>query len=169
MNITEQQARELYERLGKTPSTFRQNENDLTPRIVTPKRPAPVYVSGPLSVTLVLWGHCPSKKSNYRVTADGMISSPETKRQMETLTLQAMLQWSKQKGPVEHPDVTTRFYVETARQDEDGMYVTLMDVLQKAGVIANDNIAHFNGRKIHEPCEFVVADQERVEILIEKK
>lgn len=126
-------------------------------------------ITGPIDVKLVLWGHCPSKKSNYRTTAGGkLITDSATKKQIEELTLQAMFQWAEVGGPVEHPEVTTTFYVAAKRQDEDGMYVTLMDVLQKAGVLVNDNIAHYNGRKIHEPCEFVDVADERVEITVRK-
>ena len=98
-----------------------------------------------------------------------MISTPETKAQMESLTLQAMFQWSKTVGlPVDHPEVTTTFYVRSGRSDEDGKYVTLMDVLQKAGVIVNDNVAHYNGWKHHAPCIFVADGEEKVEIRMVK-
>ena len=129
----------------------------------------PEPLSGPLDVTLVLWGHCPSKKSLYRVSASGkLISDAETKSQINVLTTQALLQWG-QRGPVEHPEVTTTFYVRSGRSDEDGKTVTLMDVLQKAGVIVNDNHRWFNGRKIHEPCIFVKDGEERVEIRLVKR
>lgn len=169
MNITEQQARELYERLGKRPSTFRQNGGDPKYQAVAAKPAAPVYASGPLSVSLVLWGHCPSKKNGWRSTGKGKLFIPaEMKAQIDILTTQALFQW-RIGAPVQHPDVTARFFVSAARQDEDGMWTTILDCLQKAGVLVNDNIAHFNGRKVHEPCEFVEADKERVEILLEKK
>ena len=135
------------------------------------RKSKPVTFDGPVDVTLTLHGHCPSKKSKYRTTeSGGMISDPETKAQMETLTLQAMFQWSSSVGlPVDHPEVTTTFYVRSGRSDEDGKYVTLMDVLQKAGVMVNDNHSHWNGRKIHEPSVFVEDGQEKVEIRIIKK
>lgn len=140
------------------------------PKVRKPASIRPASITGPLDVRLVLWGHCPSKKSNYRVAeSGGLVTDKETKKQIEALIFQAMLQWSSScPGPVEHPEVTTTFYVSAKRQDEDGMYVTLMDVLQKAGVIVNDNIARFNGRKIHEPCQFVKPEDERVEITIRK-
>jgi hypothetical protein len=134
-----------------------------------PKRLATEPLSGPLDVTLVLWGHCPSKKSNYRVSASGkLISDAETKSQIGILTTQALFQWG-QRAPVEHPEVTTTFYIRSGRSDEDGKYVTLMDVLQHAGIIVNDNAAHFNGRKVHEPCVFIEESEERVEIRLVKR
>lgn len=133
-------------------------------------KPKPVVFDGPVDVTLTLHGHCPSKKSDYRIVGDRLISTPETKAQMEALTLQAMFQWSSAVGlPVDHPEVTTTFYVRSGRSDEDGKYVTLMDVLQKAGVIVNDNCAHFNSRKVHEPCVFVSDGEEKVQIRVVKK
>ena len=97
-----------------------------------------------------------------------MILPPEVKRQIEALTLQAMFQW-KLGAPIEHPDLTVRFFVHHARRDRDGMFVTVLDCLQAAGVLVNDNLAHNNGRTVLEPCVFVEATDERVEILVEKK
>ena len=132
-------------------------------RATRPKTIKPEPLSGPLDVTLVLWGHCPSKKSNYRVGGSGkLISDEATKSQIGILTTQALFQW-KCRPPVEHPEVTTTFYIRSGRSDEDGKYVTLMDVLQHAGIIVNDNAKHFNGRKIHEPCVFVEESEERRE------
>ena len=167
MNWTEEQLADFYKTRGTLPPPVG------VPDIANVKYPRPKKIkaetlSGPLDVTLVLWGHCPSKKSAYRVTESGrMISDAETKSQIGVLQTQAMLQWG-QRGPVEHPEVTTTFYVRSGRSDEDGKYVTLMDVLQNAGVIVNDNIAHFNGRKVHEPCVIVPDGEERVEIRLVK-
>lgn len=135
------------------------------------RKSKPVTFDGPVDVILTLHGHCPSKKSNYRTTESGrLISDPETKAQMESLTLQAMFQWSQAVGlPVDHPEVTTTFYVRSGRSDEDGKYVTLMDVLQKAGVMVNDNHSHWNGRKIHESSVFVSDGEEKVEIRLVKR
>lgn len=165
--ITEAQFRELQNNVA---SGGRSSVPVPRPLSSGSRKPKPVTFDGPVDVTLTLHGHCPSKKSNYRTAEGGrLISTPETKAQMEALTLQAMYQWSQAVGlPVDHPEVTTTFYVRSGRSDEDGKYVTLMDVLQKAGVIVNDNCAHFNSRKIHEPCVFVDDGEERVEIRIVK-
>lgn len=163
MALSSSDVAQLYRNQGKEPPV------DFHTRIsarTAAKRPEPV--AGPLSVLLTLHGHCPSKKNGWRMAGERMIIPTEMKNQIEALTLQAMFQW-KLGAPVEHPDVTVQFFVSAARQDEDGMWTTVLDCLQKAGVLVNDNIAHFNGRKIHEPCQFVSQNDERVEILVEKK
>lgn len=167
--MTETQFAELNSRIGKSsPANLEMARTAV--RLIAAK---PKPVEGPLEVRMTLWGHCPSKKSQYRVSGSGrLILDADTRRCMDTLTTQALFQWTAalrpRSGPVEHPEVTTTFYVAYKRQDEDGMTATLMDCLQKSGVIVNDNIAHFNGRKIHEPCEFVELKDERVEILVRK-
>lgn len=129
----------------------------------------PVPVEGPLRVVLTLHGHCPSKKNLWqRGTAGKMFLSADVRAQIDVLTTQALFGWG-QTGPVEHPDLTVRFFVCGARQDQDGMYTTVLDCLQAAGVIVNDNIAHCNGRKVLEPCEVVSDADERVEIVVEKR
>lgn len=171
MNWSESQLADFYAKRGQMRPT---GASEAAPAVLRHQKPAKNRlepVSGPLEATLTLWGHCPSKKSNYRVSQNGgLITDSETKAQMEALTMQAMFQWNAVTGgkPVVHPEMTTTFYVAARRQDEDGMYVTLMDVLQKAGVLVNDNIANFNGRKVHEPCQFVELKDERVEIVIRK-
>ena len=127
-------------------------------------KPQPVEV--PINGRLVLYGHCPSKKNMWeRREAGRMVLPKEVKEQIDTLTTQALFGW-KYPGPVESPDITVRFFVAAKRQDQDGMYTTILDCLQAAGVLVNDNIAHNNGRKILEPCEFVDASDERGEIII---
>lgn len=83
--------------------------------------------------------------------------------QIDSMTIQARSQWGKQ-APVESPEISVTFYVARANKDQDGMYTTLLDCLQKAGVLVNDNIAHNNGRKVLHPCQFVSAGKERCEI-----
>lgn len=97
-----------------------------------------------------------------------MYLDSDVKQQIDTLTTQALFHW-KQPGPVEHPALTVTFFVAAARQDQDGQYTTILDCLQAAGVLVNDNWARNNGRKILEPCVFVSESEERVEILVEKK
>ena len=96
-----------------------------------------------------------------------MVLPAEVKDQIATLTTQILFAW-RFGGPVEHPEITVRFYVKAARQDQDGQYTTILDCLQAAGVLVNDNWAHNNGRKVLEPAEFVNPENERVEITIRK-
>lgn len=161
--MTEEEAAILFARAGavmpssnvKAPAV--QSKRD---RLVT---------EGPIDVRLILYGHCPSKKNGWRSTGDGRMFIPEEmKAEIEVLTTQAVFQWPHT-YPIEHPNVTVQFFVCAARQDEDGMWTTILDCLQKAGVLLNDNIKSFNGRKVHEPCVFVEPKDERVEIHLEKK
>lgn len=96
-----------------------------------------------------------------------MFLDGETKAEISRLTRQALFQW-KYPGPVEHPEMTFKFVVAAQRQDRDGMVTTILDCLQAAGVLLNDNIKSNNGRMILEPCEIFKDADERVEIWIRK-
>jgi Holliday junction resolvase RusA-like endonuclease len=74
----------------------------------------------------------------------------------------ARSQWVR--PPVESPDMSFTFFVSAARRDRDGMLTTALDCLQEAGILVNDNIKRNNGRTVLEPCQFVSAAKERVEI-----
>lgn len=94
-------------------------------------------------MTLLLEGPIPCKKSLYRRGRNGLFLDREVKAAIDCLILQAKHQWRV--SPIEHPEVTVTFRVLDRRSDRDGKLATVLDVLQKAGVVANDNIAHFNG------------------------
>ena len=161
MGITEAQFEELQRnvQMGAAPSQK---------RAVTRRKP-PAPISGPLEQTITLWGHCPSKKNLWqRGTAGKMFLATEVKDQIDVLTTQAVFAW-KHGSHVEHPELTVKFFVTAQRQDQDGMYTTVLDCLQSAGVILNDNIAHNNGTKILPPCEFVAENQQRVDITVRVK
>ena len=124
---------------------------------------------GPVDVTLTLHGHCPSKKNDWERGGAGKMFLPaEVTAQIDTLITQALFHW-RIGAPIEHPELTVTFYVVAQRQDRDGMFVTILDVLQKAGVIVNDNIKKNNARTILEPCIFVADGEEKVEIRLVKK
>ncbi len=160
MNWTQEQLDEFYRNRGQ-PSIVNAGAQPRTAR--KPKRE--VY-DGPIDETLELWGHCPSKKNLWqRARAGKMFLSTEVKAQIDTLTTQAMFLW-KQRPPIEHPEITVTFFVRDARRDRDGMFTTLLDCLQAAGVLVNDNIAHNGGRTVLEPCQFVEESQEHTVIRI---
>jgi len=102
--------------------------------------------------TLHLTGHVPSKKDLYRRKKNGgLYLDKEVKAQIASLETQARIQWGPRK-PLVHPDVSVTFYVRSRRPDKNNKHGCLMDVLQAAGVIKNDNIKWFNGREIIEPA-----------------
>jgi Holliday junction resolvase RusA-like endonuclease len=120
----------------------------------------------PIKVKLVLAGPCPAKKNLWKRGRSGhMFLDSTVKAQIDSLTIQARSQWKH--GAVESPTMEFRFFVAAARRDQDGMYTTILDCLQEAGVLVNDNIKRNNGRKILHPCEFVPLNRERVEVEIE--
>lgn len=120
----------------------------------------------PIKQKLVLAGPCPAKKNLWKRGKSGHVFLDNTvKAQIDSLTTQARSQWRY--GAVESPAMEFRFFVNAARRDQDGMYTTILDCLQEAGVLVNDNIKRNNGRKVLHPCEFVPLNRERVEVEIE--
>lgn len=95
---------------------------------------------------LVLKGHVPAKKNLWKRGRGGRVYlNREAQDQIDYLTLQAQQKWSG-KQPLIHPDFSIQFYVRDQRGDRDNKQSTLMDVLQKAGVLLNDNIKQCNGK-----------------------
>lgn len=89
-------------------------------------------------------GPVPAKKSKYRRSrGGGMHLDRDTTATIDGLVLQARSQWHRE--PVDHREVTVRFHGAHEESDRDGNLATLLDVLQAAGVIRNDNVRHFNG------------------------
>lgn len=163
MNWTQAQVDELYRGRGIEAPAL-----DAKPPARSAKTPKIQPVSVPMDVTLTLWGHCPSKKNLWSRGEKAQFLPPEVKEQIESLTTQALFAW-KQPGPVEHPEITVKFYVNAARRDRDGMLTTLLDCLQAASVLVNDNLRRCNGRMVVEPADFVPDADERVEIRIRKE
>lgn len=168
MSWTESQVAEFYSQRGKISPAESSCDAKATQRHRKPKTIKLEPVSGPLEWSVTVHGHCPSKKNLWeRRQAGVMVLPKEVKEQIAALTTQIMFAW-RHPGPVEHPEITVKFYVGAKRQDRDGMYTTIQDCLQNAGVLVNDNIAHNDGRIVIEPCEVVPMAEERVEITIRK-
>lgn len=110
--------------------------------------------------TLHLVGPIPCKKSKYRRGRAGLFLDAGVVKQIDALVIQARTQWRR--DPIKHPDMRITFRARHRRADRDGMLATLMDVLQKAGVIRNDNVAHCNGRITLEPT--VIGNDEGVTV-----
>lgn len=96
-------------------------------------------------MTLTLHGPVPSKKNLLRVRrGGGLYRDGSVYAAIEALTTQAGMQWGHRTA-LEHPKMSVRFFVRSRRSDRDNRLTTILDCLQLAGVIQQDNIAHFNG------------------------
>ncbi len=95
---------------------------------------------------LVLFGHIPAKKNEWKRAGRGGIyfDRSETKSEIDALVIQAQSQWAG-KPPVSRPSVLVTFYVRDARGDLDNKYTTLQDALVTAGVLKGDNVKHLPG------------------------
>jgi hypothetical protein len=178
MNLTESQFRELQNNVANGGRGCKSDCNcddfrydSFAPRQPSGRlrKPAVQTFDGPVDLVLTLHGHCPSKKNLWSPTASGGFRLlPEVKAKIDALTTQALFAWGL-RGPVEHPELTIQFYVNHKNRDRDGMFTTILDCLQAAGVLVNDNLAHNNSRTVLEPAEFVSSSEERVDIRVVKK
>lgn len=106
----------------------------------------------PKVIRLTLKGPVPNKKNLWKPKPNGrgMYIDSEIKSLIDSLIIQAKLQWSR--PPIEHPDVDVEFFVRDRKSDRDNKLGCILDVLQKAGVLVNDNSAHFNGTVVIHPA-----------------
>lgn len=115
-------------------------------------------------MTIILEGHCPSKKNLYRRTKNGGLHlRRDTKAELDSLSWQARTQ--RPREPLVHPNMEVEFYVATQRGDRDGKLASLLDCLQQAEVIKNDNIFNFNGTVTLLPAKLAVREKVIVRIL----
>lgn len=89
----------------------------------------------------VLRGPVPSKKNKWRIRANSSIGITDEKvlQEIESLILQARIAWGYQ-PPMAYFQVVFGLVVKSAGTDLDNKLGCLMDVLQKARVIQNDNV-----------------------------
>lgn len=111
---------------------------------------------------VVLPGHVPSKKNQWRPRSGGIWVSKEVSAEINSLIEHAQFAWRNRK-PLKHPNVEICFYVLDRRSDRDNKLSCILDVLQKAGVIENDSISRFNGTVVLLPA--VVGKEEKTEIV----
>lgn len=115
---------------------------------------------------LTLRGPVPNKKNLWQPRkGGGMFLDQDVKSKIEWLTLQARQQWNR--PAVEHPDMDVEFFVLDGRSDRDNKLGCILDVLQDAGVLVNDNVSRFNGTLVIHPA--VVGDKEGVIVDISEK
>ncbi len=117
-------------------------------------------------IRLTLQGPVPNKKNLWRPRkGGGMFLDEDVKSKITALTVQARRQWRR--PPLEHPDMDVEFFVLDGRSDRDNKLGCLLDVLQDAGVIKNDNVTNFNGTLVIHPA--IVGRQEGVIVDISEK
>ena len=76
-----------------------------------------------MTSTIVLHGHCPSKKNLWKRGRGGRTYiDSETKALIDVLTLQAQNQWIGE--PLTQPDMRVQFFARDRRRDRDNMLTT---------------------------------------------
>ena len=94
---------------------------------------------------LFLKGHVPGKKNLLRRgRGHHLYRDQGVTAEIDGLILQAREQWGAY-PPIRHPMMAITFHVRSRGGDRDNKLTTILDVLQQAGVLRNDNIAHCNG------------------------
>lgn len=113
-----------------------------------------------------LRGHVPSKKNQWRPRrGGGIVLDRKARAEIDPLLLQAAAiahLWGLHH--LEHPRMRVTFYVTNQRSDRDNKLSTLMDILQRAGILKNDNIAHFNGEVTLMPAQISQEEKTVIEI-----
>ena len=120
------------------------------------------------NIQINLSGPVPSVKNSKAIFrgANGkpfISTKSEYKAQMASLIVQARSQW-RSRPSLEHPDLIVWFYVRKRIADRDNKLNCIMDVLTRAGVLVNDNIARCNGSLFMPPA--IVSDREGAVIRI---
>jgi Holliday junction resolvase RusA-like endonuclease len=118
--------------------------------------------------TLVIEGPVPTKKNNLRRSKNGgMFIDRRSADAIAPLLMQAKAKWAGKATLDRVSSIRAAFYVKTRRQDLDGMYTTLQDVLVKAGVLRNDNLTVITDVQM---AAYVTAkhDTERVIVILDE-
>lgn len=117
-------------------------------------------------------GFVPSKKNQWKPSPGGrgVYLPSDITAQIEVITDRAWIGWRQLHGGVgpilEHPTMAFTFHVNNRASDRDNKLSTILDVLQKAKVIRNDNVKYFNGRIVIEPAVICGPSEERTVIEI---
>lgn len=120
-------------------------------------------------MTITLFGHVPAKKNRWGPRrGGGIMLAKDAAADIEALELQARIAWNNgglPHGPLECPALRITLHVRNRGADRDNKLATILDVLQKAGILRNDNIAHCNGRLILEPAVCVGTDGREMTVI----
>lgn len=105
-----------------------------------------------------------SKKNRKAPTANGrgIFIEPKTRAAIERMELQVP-HWARDLK-LENPEVEWYIRYTNGHVDVDGIITTVLDILQKYGVIVNDNITHFGNRQTIHPAER--ADEDEITVIL---
>lgn len=149
----------VYEELALRPFTDSVKPKPKVKAVKPRKNAAPaarLANSKPVLFCIELLGIIPPKKSLYRIGRKGLFLNKEIAAIIDDLKRQATKTWAiiGSGGALVHPSISVKFSVPSSKSaswDRDGALVTILDVLQGAGVLVNDNVKWCNGRiTIHE-------------------
>jgi len=95
-----------------------------------------------------------------------MALKDDAKAKLDSLQLQLQGLWKRE--TLVHPKIAVKFTVSNPNSDNDGMLVSLMDLLQIKGakVIFNDSIEFCNGGTEILPASICAVGEECVELFI---
>ena len=97
------------------------------------------------SLTITFRGYA-SKKNQWRPRkgGKGIFLDRRARLMIERMELQVPAEARDLK--LEHPNMIWSFQYTNGHIDRDGIIATVLDILQKYGVITNDDISHCNGQ-----------------------
>jgi hypothetical protein len=101
---------------------------------------------------LVVRGYVPPKKNQYRSGKGGFYLPQDVKERLDLIEAQIRKQWGRRPA-VRHPNMCFELTLRSTRSDRDNTVQTLLDCMQRAGVIENDNVGHCNGWILIAPAE----------------
>ena len=103
-------------------------------------------------IIITIRGYC-SKKNRKAPNANGRGLHIEPKTQQMIQRMEIQVPGSVRDLKLDNPEVEWFFTYTNARVDKDGIITTVLDILQKYGVILNDNVKRFNGKQTIWPAE----------------
>lgn len=104
----------------------------------------------PIHYTFIVLGEIPVKKNNYRVSySGGVYTDRDVKDTIDDITNQLAYARKRPKPSLDKEfEMKVDIFTSNPRKDLDGMVTTLLDCLQKAEIIKNDNLlVHEDNRK----------------------
>ncbi len=127
-----------------------------------------------MRIELTLYGPIPSKKNQYRAIVRTTGKHKGKAALVKDRKLSSKLNYLVEQIDPEawdlkltHPRITFRRAcpAENMNQDRDGMLTTLLDLLVRLGIIADDSDLFNNGRWVIEPT--IVSSELRVDLTLE--